>query len=114
MSMEKLRCPTCSHYALCSIGGEITDTQARTCKSYSYIPTPSMPRPIYGKIERYEYDVESGTISCKVIQTNADRIRSMTDEELAEKFNQVETIGRFNGPMGKTYWKEWLGKEVKE
>ena len=47
-------------------------------------PEPTAVRPIYGSIERYEVDVKTGTISYKVIQTNADRIRSMTDEELAE------------------------------
>ena len=47
-------------------------------------PEPTGVRPIYGSIERYEVDVKTGTISYRVIQTNADRIRSMTDEELAE------------------------------
>lgn len=80
----------------------------------SYEPKPSPPRHIHSPVDHYDVDAETGTVTYHVVRTNGDRIRSMSDEELAEKFNQVETIGRFNGPMGKVYWQEWLGKEVIE
>ena len=41
-------------------------------------------------------------------KTNADRVRCMTDEELAEKFNELETSGRAYGPWGKEHWLSWL------
>lgn len=40
--------------------------------------------------------------------TNADRIRAMSDEELAEMLCRVETDGRAYGPSGKAYWLNWL------
>lgn len=42
--------------------------------------------------------------------TNADRIRAMTDEELAEFLNEVRPAEGF---LTKT-WLEWLKKEVDE
>lgn len=41
-------------------------------------------------------------------KTNADRIREMSDEELAEIFCRAETDGRAYGPRGKAYWLKWL------
>lgn len=58
--------------------------------------------------------------------TNADRIRSMSDEELADKFTDVayEAHGRWYEPDGKTYhslsadakkaWLNWLRQPVKD
>lgn len=46
--------------------------------------------------------------------TNADRIRSYTDEELAEWVWGAETAGRAYGPRGKKAWLEWLKQEVGE
>ena len=40
--------------------------------------------------------------------TNADRIRSMTDEELAEWVWSAESSGRAYGPRGKNAWLNWL------
>lgn len=121
MSMEKLRCPVCSHYALCSIGGEITDNQARTCKAYSYIPTPSAPRPIYSPVDHYDVDVSTGTVTYHVVQTNGDQIRSMTDGELAVFLSEITSnaivvleIGS-NGKSKNAFdWYEWLKEEVKD
>jgi hypothetical protein len=45
-------------------------------------------------------------------QTNAARIRAMTDEELAEWIWGAETAGRAYGPRGKAYWLNWLKQEV--
>lgn len=47
-------------------------------------------------------------------QTNADRIRSMTDEELAEWVWGAETAGRAYGPRGKQAWLDWLRQEASE
>ena len=42
-------------------------------------------------------------------QTNADRIRSMTDEELADFLVTVETNGYYDQSISGTYeMKEWL------
>ena len=55
-----------------------------------------------------------GTKSChpffreKEPITNADRIRAMSDEELAGMFCRAETDGRAYGPGGKAYWLKWL------
>ena len=46
--------------------------------------------------------------------TNADRIRAMTDEELAEWVWGVETSGRAYGPRGKKAWLDWLKEEASE
>lgn len=44
--------------------------------------------------------------------TNADHIRSMTDEELAEWVWSAECAGRAYGPMGKKAWLDWLKQEA--
>ena len=64
----------------------------------------------------------SGTETAK--QTNADRIRSMTDEELAEWINEWFDCGNCAEFFGNTpcsrdkdcvkVWLEWLKEEVKE
>lgn len=46
----------------------------------------------------------------KDVITNADRIRQMSDEELAEFLNEVRPAERF---LTKT-WLEWLKKEVEK
>lgn len=43
-------------------------------------------------------------------QTNADRIRSMTDEELANWFAIISS----SKPQSSPEWLEWLKEEVKE
>lgn len=45
-------------------------------------------------------------------QTNADRIRQMSDEELAEWVWGAETAGRAYGPRGKAAWLSWLQSPV--
>lgn len=44
--------------------------------------------------------------------TNADKLRTMTDEELAEWVWGAETAGRAYGPRGKNAWLGWLKREV--
>ena len=46
--------------------------------------------------------------------TNADRIRSFSDEELADLFNRIETDGKAYGPIGKAQWLKRLKQEVEE
>ena len=46
--------------------------------------------------------------------TNADRIRAMTDEELAEWVWGAESAGRAYGPRGKNAWLNWLTSQVEE
>lgn len=64
----------------------------------------------YGKWKRFE-----------PVMTNADRIRSMTDEELADVFDHVQGdaflvgIGQRKNsvyPGGDISWFDWLKKEV--
>ena len=45
-------------------------------------------------------------------QTNADRIRAMTDEELARFMSKVETNGRVFGLKGIASWLKWLKQET--
>ena len=47
-------------------------------------------------------------------QTNADRIRAMTDEELARFMSKVETNGRVLGLKGIASWLKWLKQEADE
>lgn len=44
--------------------------------------------------------------------TKADRIRAMSDEELAYYLNNVETDGRVYGPQGEAYWLDLLRQEA--
>lgn len=46
--------------------------------------------------------------------TNGDRIRSMSDEELADWVWGAETAGRAYGPRGKKAWLGWLKEEAKD
>ena len=46
--------------------------------------------------------------------TNADRIRQMTDEELAEWVWGAESSGRAYGPRGKNAWLKWLKAPAEE
>ena len=50
----------------------------------SYEPKPSLPRPIHSPVDHYDVDVATGTVTYHVVTTNADRIRAMSDEDLAE------------------------------
>ena len=48
-------------------------------------------------------------------QTNADRIRAMTDEELANFIESIEVQGYdLHGTFGADYWLDWLKQEAKE
>lgn len=58
------------------------------------------------------YDGKSCRKSRTVDPTNADRIRAMRDEELAEFLDFVR--GSKNYPIYYTDWLEWLKQEVNE
>ena len=45
--------------------------------------------------------------------TNADSIRSMSEEELADWVWGAETAGRAYGPRGKKAWLDWLRQEAR-
>lgn len=54
----------------------------------------------------------------KKAATNADRIRAMTDEELAEWIYKVQDEdalrkGNFLPPLSRSWWLDWLRKEGK-
>ena len=56
-----------------------------------------------------------GRITAVKIKTNADRIRSMTDEELAKELERIDdTACAFNRPWTYEGWLEWLRKEVED
>lgn len=67
----------------------------------------------HGLPERYE--AEAKDTPTEKSQTNADRIRSMTDEELADFLVTVETYGYHDQSISGTYeMKEWLLMESEE
>lgn len=92
----------------------VTEGYCAECCNIRYDPQPTPVRPIYGSVDHYDVDAETGTVSYHVVRTNGDRLRAMTNVELADKLNEVETMGRAYGPMGKVYWWDWLEKEVGE
>lgn len=59
-----------------------------TCKCVSYCPQATPPK------------------------TNADRIHSMTNAELARFFDNLETKNYFGEYLGELGWLEWLQQEV--
>ena len=55
------------------------------------------------------------TVSASRPMTNADRIRAMSDEELARNFQEAETFGRAFGPYTSyDSWLDWLRQEVED
>lgn len=64
--------------------------------------------------DQYDKGFRDGRAYKPPIETNADRIRAMTNEELADWVWGVETAGRAYGPRGKKAWLDWLKEEAKE
>ena len=59
----------------------------------------------------------NGSAYVKKTITNADRIRAMTDEELAAKIEELcqyafMQISVYSKPFGKAEWLDWLKQEV--
>ena len=71
----------------------------RRYDDFASVPTKNDPAPSYTNQKP---------------QTNADRIRAMSDEEMADFVWGVETAGRAYGPRGKKSWLDWLRQEVSE
>lgn len=44
--------------------------------------------------------------------THGDQLRAMSDKELANYLNNVESDGRVYGPKGKAHWLDWLKQEA--
>ena len=71
----------------------------------TYQVTPRMPDTF--KFAK-KYNLMTGEV---IYPTNADRIRDMTDEEMAKFLNDAESDGRAYGPKGKVAWLNWLKQE---
>lgn len=82
-------------------------------KKYAKLMKPGYRPTIFGmalEVDRSLPDDWDFIVQCREPQlaTNADRIRAMSDEDLAETLCRVETDGRAYGPSGKADWLEWL------
>ena len=89
----------------------------------SYEPKPSLPRHIHSPVDHYDVDVTTGTVSYHVVRTNGDRIRAMSDEELAEFMRPWDSgCPRWKeNPLPCSDWDncgecwlKWLKEEVRE
>ena len=88
----------------------------------SYEPKPSLPRHIHSPVEHYDVDVETGTVTYRVVRTNGDRIRSMSDEDLMRFLLRVGTLENRpwcdDEPCNNRYCSEciteWLKEEAKD
>lgn len=82
-----------------------------------HMPEPTEPRPIRPSVDHYELNMETGDVTYHVVVTNADRIRSMSDEELADFLFDIKwgicDIGL--APSATRFaWENWIKKEVSE
>ena len=79
---------------------------------YGYCKTTVCINPKYNKITNCTRDAADKFVAKPV--TNADRIRSMTDEELAEYLDGVcHDLWQMFVRDPKKMWLEWLKEEVK-
>lgn len=71
---------------------------------------------INGKLPSYSATCVECGLSRKNYKpmTNGERIRRMTDVELADWVWGAETAGRAYGPRGKKAWLDWLKQEVRD
>lgn len=83
--MTEWSCESCVHYPPSSFGGK----PCWMCNTND---------PLLNRYEKRE----------EPVITNAERIRAMSDEELARKFNAIESNGLLYGPCGFKYWLDWL------
>ena len=76
-----------------------------------YCATTACINPQYSNIGTVQY----GQGVQKRIITNADKIRSMTDEELAKKISGIESFAlTCGGGWPPEKWLDWLKQEVKD
>lgn len=74
-----------------------------------YCATTACINPLYSNIGTAQY----GQGVQKRITTNADRIRSMSDEELAKKISGIESFAlTCGGGWSPEKWLDWLKQEV--
>lgn len=97
-------------------GGPCLHYDCTNRNSFGYCKTTACINPKYSNIGTAQY----GQGVQKRIATNADRIRSMTDEELAMWINDVTTnalsvLALGSNKQTKTifYWLDWLKQEAK-
>lgn len=90
------KCKNCKHLGYLFDGDKVGERV--WCGNIADSPVLDMERD-------YEYYVP---------QTNADRIRSMTDEELAEWFNTVTKDVLGGSTWNKKGWLKWLRAESEE
>ena len=71
---------------------------------------------INGKMSAYSATCVECGLSRKNYKpiTNADKLRAMSDEELADWVWGAETAGRAYGPRGKKAWLDWLREEASD
>ena len=75
-----------------------------------YCATTACINPLYSNIGTAQY----GQGVQKRIITNADRIRSMSDEELAKKISGIESFAlTCGGGWPPEKWLDWLKREAK-
>lgn len=77
-----------------------------------YKPEPSEPRPIRPSVDHYDLNMETGDVTYHVVVTNGDRIRSMTDEELALWIKSTACDAVLSGAKTADYWLDWLRTEA--
>ena len=108
-------CDTCGH--------QFSDI-CGTCETlngvpFGYSPKPENVRPITKEVRLVHgvVDMATGTLVYKTVRTNADRIRNMTDEELAILLGEISASNYGSKDYEKDqteYFREWLKQEGKE
>ena len=83
--------------------------------NHRHNPQPTDVRPIHSPVDHYDVDVRTGTVTYHVVRTNGDRIRAMSDEELAEMFclmsSGIHPFSISDSSDGEQ-WIKWLKSEV--
>ena len=94
-----MKCKNCVRYVHLNDDGERTIGTPNWCFYLSDSPNE---------------ELERDCIAFKSL-TNADRIRAMTDEELADWIVEIELQADcLGGTFGAEYWLDWLKQEAKE
>ena len=88
--------------------------------NHRHNPQPTDVRHIHSPVDHYDVDVATGTVTYHVVTTNGDRIRSMSDEELATMLYErgcfAPNCDRYDVCYAscRECWLEWLKEEVSE
>ena len=81
------------------------------CKMFDRVYMGNPGAVPWCKIRGVEPDCDS---CARPSKTNADRIRAMSDEELAGWIYGVEMTARLFGPRSKNMWFDWMKEEAKD